>query len=96
MNDIGVNLVSTLQTEDEILNLRSLLKEVVVMHPEDGYSVVILVEVKATKGAFMLKSLQEQILMPLMPREFWGLVEFWSEESARLILPGVTGAGSYG
>ena len=73
-----------------------MLTEMVINRPYDGWDIRILVEIKLSKGAFISKNLQHEILTPMMPYEFWGLVEFWSEERERAIMPGVVAPMNYG
>jgi hypothetical protein len=71
------------------LNTRALVVEMVLSRPQKGWDVRILVETKQTSHAFASHEAKEKILTPMLPREFWGLVEFWSESFIELMLPGL-------
>jgi hypothetical protein len=73
-----------------------MLSEMIINRPSDGWDIRLLVEVKETKGALVSKELQEQVLMPMIPREFWGLVEFWSESLETVVFPGIAPQVGYG
>jgi hypothetical protein len=49
----------------------------------------ILVELKTSKGALLSNTLQRSVLESMMPREFWGLVHFWSEDMVRSLFPAI-------
>jgi hypothetical protein len=66
-----------------------MLTEVDVLNPRDGFDVRILVEIKKTKGALILQSLQEKVLTPMLPREFWRLCEFWSDDLVKALVPDI-------
>lgn len=83
-------------TEDKILDMRAMLTEMVINRPDQGWDIRILVELKETPGAFVSKSLQRAVLSSMMPFEFWGLVEFWSEDREKSIMPGLSGPLDYG
>lgn len=72
-----------------MLNLRAMLSEMDITHPQDGFDIRILVEIKRTRGALVSKTIQDKILSPMLPREFWRLCEFWSEDLEKALLPNI-------
>lgn len=78
--------------EDDILNLRAMITELGLNNPLTPYDVRILVEVKGPHLApFTSEWDRLQVLRSSVPREFWGLVELWTETELCALYPGLPG-----
>lgn len=78
--------------EDDILNLRALISELSLNNPNTPYDIRILVEVKnPTLSIFTSEWDRYRVLVSSVPREFWGLVEFWTEKELEVLYAGLPG-----
>ncbi|WFD23552.1 hypothetical protein MEQU1_002245 [Malassezia equina] len=78
--------------EDDILNLRAMISELSLNNPNTPYDVRILVEVKdRALSVFTSEWDRYRVLVSSVPREFWGLVEFWSEKQLEVLYAGLPG-----
>ena len=78
--------------EDDILNLRALISELSLNNPNTPYDIRILVEVKDPNlSVFTSEWDRYKVLVSSVPREFWGLVEFWSEKQLEVLYAGLPG-----
>lgn len=78
--------------EDDILNLRAMISELSLNNPRTPYDVRILVEVKdRALSVFTSEWDRYRVLVSSVPREFWGLVEFWSEKQLEVLYAGLPG-----
>ncbi|KAK0537291.1 hypothetical protein OC834_000863 [Tilletia horrida] len=78
--------------EDDILNLRALISELSLNNPNTPYDIRILVEVKGRHLAVFTSEWDRlKVLRSSVPREFWGLVELWTEDEMCALYPGLTG-----
>ena len=78
--------------EDDILNLRAMISELSLNNPNTPYDVRILVEVKDPNlSVFTSEWDRYRVLVTSVPREFWGLVEFWSEKQLEVLYAGLPG-----
>ncbi|KAE8219093.1 hypothetical protein CF319_g7146 [Tilletia indica] len=78
--------------EDDVLNLRALISELSLNNPNTPYDIRILVEVKGKHLAVFTSEWDRlKVLRSSVPREFWGLVELWTEEEMCALYPGLGG-----
>ena len=78
--------------EDDILNLRAMISELSLNNPQTPYDVRILVEVKDPNlSVFTSEWDRYRVLASSVPREFWGLVELWSEKQLEVLYAGLPG-----
>ncbi|WFD27571.1 hypothetical protein MNAN1_002570 [Malassezia nana] len=78
--------------EDDVLNLRAMISELSLNNPGTPYDVRILVEVKdRSLSVFTSEWDRYRVLVKSVPREFWGLVEFWSEKQLEVLYAGLPG-----
>lgn len=78
--------------EDDVLNLRALISELSLNNPNTPYDIRILVEVKnPTLSVFTSEWDRYRVLVSSVPREFWGLVEFWTEKELEVLYAGLPG-----
>lgn len=78
--------------EDDILNMRALISELSLNNPNTPYDVRILVEVKSRHLAVFTSEWDRlNVLRSSVPREFWGLVELWTEDEMCALYPGLPG-----
>lgn len=78
--------------EDDILNLRALISELSLNNPATPYDVRILVEVHGRHlSVFTSEWDRLNVLQSSVPREFWGLVELWTEDEMCALYPGLPG-----
>ncbi|PKI85097.1 hypothetical protein MVES1_001435 [Malassezia vespertilionis] len=78
--------------EDDILNLRAMISELTLNNPNTPYDVRILVEVKDhSLSVFSSEWDRYRVLIESVPREFWGLVDFWSEKELEVLYAGLPG-----
>ncbi|WFD31504.1 hypothetical protein MSPP1_002541 [Malassezia sp. CBS 17886] len=78
--------------EDDILNLRALISELSLNNPNTPYDIRILVEVKDPNlSVFTSEWDRYRVLVTSVPREFWGLVEFWNEKELEVLYAGLPG-----
>ncbi len=80
------------QREDDILNLRALITELSLNNPNTPYDIRILVEVKGQHlSVFTSEWDRLNVLRSSVPREFWGMVELWTEAELCALYPGLPG-----
>lgn len=80
------------QREDDILNMRALISELSLNNPNTPYDVRILVEVHGRHlSVFTSEWDRLNVLRSSVPREFWGLVELWTEDEMCALYPGLPG-----
>ncbi|UZJ55876.1 hypothetical protein CBS101457_005196 [Exobasidium rhododendri] len=78
--------------EDDVLNLRALITELSLNNPATPYDVRILVEVHGRHlSVFTSEWDRLNVLRSSVPREFWGLVELWTEDEMCALYPGLPG-----
>jgi len=78
--------------EDDILNMRALISELSLNNPNTPYDIRILVEVKGRHLAVFTSEWDRlKVLRSSVPREFWGLVELWTEDEMCALYPGLAG-----
>ena len=78
--------------EDDILNLRAMISELSLNNPNTPYDVRILVEVKDPNlSVFTSEWDRYRVLASSVPREFWGLVDLWSEQQLQVLYAGMPG-----
>lgn len=78
--------------EDDILNLRALISELSLNNPNTPYDIRILVEVKNRDlSVFTSEWDRYRVLVSSVPREFWGLVDFWTEKELEVLYAGLPG-----
>lgn len=78
--------------EDDILNLRALISELSLNNPATPYDIRILVEVHGRHlSVFTSEWDRLNVLRSSVPREFWGLVELWTEDEMCALYPGLPG-----
>lgn len=78
--------------EDDILNLRALISELSLNNPYTPYDIRILVEVHGRHlSVFTSEWDRLNVLRSSVPREFWGLVELWTEDEMCALYPGLPG-----
>ena len=79
-------------TEDMILSLRALICELSLNNPGMPWDIRILVEVKdPSLSVFTSEWDRYRVLMTSVPREFWGLVDLWSEQEMVVLYAGLPG-----
>lgn len=78
--------------EDDILNMRALISELSLNNPHTPYDIRILVEVHGRHlSVFTSEWDRLNVLRSSVPREFWGLVELWTEDEMCALYPGLPG-----
>lgn len=78
--------------EDDILNMRALIAELSLNNPNTPYDIRILVEVHGKHLAVFTSEWDRlNVLRSSVPREFWGMVELWTEEEMCALYPGLPG-----
>ncbi|WFC98306.1 hypothetical protein MYAM1_001032 [Malassezia yamatoensis] len=78
--------------EDDILNLRALISELSLNNPNTPYDIRILVEVKNRDlSVFTSEWDRYRVLVSSVPREFWGIVDFWTEKELEVLYAGLPG-----
>ncbi|KAN0063781.1 hypothetical protein ACQY0O_003831 [Thecaphora frezii] len=78
--------------EDDILNMRALISELSLNNPNTPYDIRILVEVKRRHLAVFTSEWDRlNVLRSSVPREFWGMVELWTEDEMCALYPGLPG-----
>lgn len=78
--------------EDDILNMRALISELSLNNPNTPYDIRILVEVHGRHLAVFTSEWDRlNVLRSSVPREFWGLVELWTEDEMCALYPGLPG-----
>ncbi|CAD6890361.1 unnamed protein product [Tilletia laevis] len=78
--------------EDDILNLRAIISELSLNNPNTPYDIRILVEVKGKHLAVFTSEWDRlKVLRSSVPREFWGLVELWTQDEMCALYPGLEG-----
>lgn len=78
--------------EDMILNVRAMISELSLNNPSTPWDVRILVEVKDhSLSVFTSEWDRYRVLMTSVPREFWGLVDLWSEREMEVLYAGLPG-----
>ncbi|PWZ03539.1 hypothetical protein BCV70DRAFT_154004 [Testicularia cyperi] len=78
--------------EDDILNMRALISELSLNNPNMPYDIRILVEVHGRHLAVFTSEWDRlNVLRSSVPREFWGLVELWTEDEMCALYPGLPG-----
>ncbi|WFD36176.1 hypothetical protein MCUN1_003053 [Malassezia cuniculi] len=79
-------------SEDMILNVRALISELSLNNPGTPWDIRILVEVKDhSLSVFTSEWDRYRVLMTSVPREFWGLVDLWSERELEVLYAGLPG-----
>lgn len=78
--------------EDDILNMRALIAELSLNNPNTPYDIRILVEVHGRHLAVFTSEWDRlNVLRSSVPREFWGMVELWTEDEMCALYPGLPG-----
>lgn len=78
--------------EDDILNMRALISELSLNNPNSPYDIRILVEVHGRHLAVFTSEWDRlNVLRSSVPREFWGMVELWTEDEMCALYPGLPG-----
>lgn len=78
--------------EDDILNMRALIAELSLNNPNTPYDIRILVEVHGGHLAVFTSEWDRlNVLRSSVPREFWGMVELWTEGEMCALYPGLPG-----
>ncbi|PWN94808.1 hypothetical protein FA09DRAFT_332710 [Tilletiopsis washingtonensis] len=78
--------------EDDILNMRALIAELSLNNPHTPYDIRILVEVHGRHlSVFTSEWDRLNVLRSSVPREFWGMVELWTEDEMCALYPGLPG-----
>ncbi|PWN21325.1 hypothetical protein BCV69DRAFT_166983 [Microstroma glucosiphilum] len=78
--------------EDDILNMRALIAELSLNNPNTPYDIRILVEVHGKHLAVFTSEWDRlNVLRSSVPREFWGMVELWTEDEMCALYPGLPG-----
>ncbi|EPQ27122.1 uncharacterized protein PFL1_05403 [Pseudozyma flocculosa PF-1] len=78
--------------EDDILNMRALISELSLNNPNTPYDIRILVEVHGRHLAVFTSEWDRlNVLRSSVPREFWGMVELWTEDEMCALYPGLPG-----
>ncbi|PWN42606.1 hypothetical protein IE81DRAFT_330129 [Ceraceosorus guamensis] len=78
--------------EDDILNMRALIGELSLNNPNTPYDIRILVEVHGRHlSVFTSEWDRLNVLRSSVPREFWGMVELWTEDEMCALYPGLPG-----
>ncbi|PWN50096.1 hypothetical protein IE53DRAFT_316435 [Violaceomyces palustris] len=78
--------------EDDILNMRALISELSLNNPNTPYDIRILVEVHGRHLAVFTSEWDRlNVLRTSVPREFWGMVELWTEDEMCALYPGLPG-----
>jgi hypothetical protein len=75
-------------TENEIINMRSLINEL-ALGSGGEYQVFLLIEVKDDADIPTDEQLNRQTIKTLVPKEFGGITEFWSERVVQNFYPDI-------
>jgi hypothetical protein len=78
--------------EDDILNMRALIAELSLNNEATPWDIRILVEVHGRHlSVFTSEWDRLNVLRSSVPREFWGMVELWTEDEMCALYPGLPG-----